>query len=149
VVSDPPARLLLGLAGLTAGGVLAAVTGQYWAAFLALAAACAWLLTVGIREIRNRRWAARVARWDRPEVWRILDAVRDREAQRDRDREAWARLTGQLAALAVGLAAGFPGVLVDVDRTVARIVGTFDGRFVGFGDRLAGEEQPPPPVRYL
>jgi hypothetical protein len=89
-----------------------------------------------IRARRNAYWRARTARWDRPEVWVVLDAVRDREQKRARFRADFDTLNAQLAATLAGLAAGFEGIALDARTTVARLTRNFDARGRGFGDQV-------------
>lgn len=107
----------------------------------------ALLGAVLVREIRNRRWDARVARWDRPEVWLILDAVRDRETRRLQSEAAWRRLSSTLAELA----ASFTPAVTAIEDEAQRVVSAFDNSFRGFGDRLLAAElaRPQREVRYL
>lgn len=149
---EPDGRQTAALLFLVLLGAVQAVRGEYSHALWCVGLLTAVLVWRMAGEIRERRWDARVRRWRAcPALWVVLDALRDREAQRTRSEQAWARFSAQLSAIGEGLAAGMEGIALEADRSVARIAGNFDASFRGFGDRLAAEEQARPPreVRYL
>lgn len=124
---------------LTGVAALDALAGVYWAAFVLLALLFLTLLPIGVRHVRDRRWNARVARWDRPEVWALLDAARDREARRLQSAEAWERLSVRVTAIATAFT---DAVQTQVQPVLDSITHDFDARFRGFGDRMVAEERP-------
>lgn len=123
------------------------LAGSYITGLALVCLLLGWLGARLVREIRNRRWEARVARWDRPEVWLILDAVRDREARRHKSEETWRQLSTTLSSLFDTFSAG----AATVEDEAQRIVAAFDNSFRGFGDRLLAAElaRPQQEVRYL
>lgn len=144
MVPDPSLGDALRILFLVGVATLYALVGQYVPALFLLALLLLELTAALIREVRNRRWDARVARWNRPEVWLILDAVRDREARRRQSDEAWRRLSTTLAELAASFSTA-------VQDEAQRVVSAFDNSFRGFGDRLLAAElaRQPEEVRYL
>lgn len=151
MVADPPLRWLASLAGLVLVAALDAVLGQVWLALLLLAVVCWMLGSVLVIELRNRAWDRRVARWDRPEVWIVLDAVRDREHRRQQDLDAWTSLSERLAAVAEGVGTDLQGIALEVEEIVSKIGARFDRRFLSFSEQeiAAAEAEPKPEVRYL
>lgn len=130
---EPDLRQTVGLLGLLLLGSVQAARGHYLAALVAVGLLAVTLLRHLVLDVRNRRWEARVRRWDRPEVWLILDAVRDREARRQRSAEAWERLNLELSSLAEAFGAG-------AEQAIGRVSAAFDDRFRGFGDRMIAAE---------
>lgn len=138
MVADPSARQLFAVLWSVGVATIYALAGQHAAALMILGVLLVVLVTALIREVRNRRWDARVARWDRPEVWLILDAVRDREHRRQQSEQAWRQLSATLAGIAAAVTSAIPTLRDAAEGVVA----AFDGRFLGFGDRLIAAEPP-------
>lgn len=120
-----------------------ALAGWVLPALIALGLLLLVLLELVVDHVRARRWDARVARWDRPEVWAILDAVRDRQQAAERNQAAWKQLHQTLASIfeAFGDAYGqVERAVVDVYEQIAPAFGAFDRSGMGFADRLIAEE---------
>lgn len=151
MVADPPLRWLASLGCLVLMAAVDAMLDQVWLALALVAIVCWSLGAVLATELRNRAWDRRVARWDRPEVWRILDAVRDREQRRQQDLAAWHHFSERLAAIAEGLGAGLQGIELEAEHTVALTVLRFDRRFRSFSELELERalSEPQPEVRYL
>lgn len=146
MVANPSGRQLFAVLWSVGVATAYALAGQYAAALMILGVLLVALVAALVREVRNRRWDARVARWDRPEVWRILDAVRDREHRRQQSEQAWRQLSATLAGIASAVTSAIPTLRDDAEGIVA----AFDQRFLGFGDRLIAAEPPArEEVRYL
>ena len=126
-------------AALILSGSAAAVAGQAPLSLAVVTIGLVLLLARAVRHVRDERWRRRTARWDRPEVWVVLDAVRDREAQRERNREAWQVLTVQLAGLLDGMAHGLNAISLQVGEVVDTVTRNFDARGRGFADQLAAD----------